>query len=272
MPRKGGNTKGGCLISRAFKIKARIRKYKGRKEEIKGQLLEFAKRINISDYARSAFKLISSLAQNCCLVPIKQLGNGKFVEASPWQKFTCYIMSAFGALTCAFKLWTTGSLALESDFDFRLTLCIGSFFIALVAWLPSFAFLFVQNKSIVMLNSVAPTLEYLDRKCGDRQKRDLFSNWLLGLKIVGFTSSPVLVPGTQILVMLYLMDLPATWIGFWVNAGLVPESGYWHVFASIVSMIVETGTTCLLWINVVMVTHMVFVAAELLRTYLEDVG
>ena len=185
MPRKGTNTRGESLISRTFKIKARVRKFTGRKDDnAKETMLEFVKKINISVYARSGFTLISSLAQKCCLVPIRQLENGKFVEASPWQKIICYIMSAFGALSCAFKLWTTGRLALYSDFDLRLALCIGSFFITFVAWLPSFSFLFVQNEAVVLLNSVKPVLEYLDRKCGGTQKRDQFNNVLLCYKII----------------------------------------------------------------------------------------
>ena len=235
-------------------------------------LLEFAQRINVSGLARSGFELISSLAQKYWLVPFEQLKSGQFVEASSDQKLICYLMSGYGGLTCMFKLLATANLALRSSFDLRLVLCMGSFFSTFSSWLPSFAFLFLQNESVAWLNSVLSALENLDRKCGNTQKRDLFTDVVTSLKIIYFTTLPVLVPLANVISMILFTDLPLSWIGFAVSVGLAPQSGYVYVGGYVLSMIIEAVTSCLQWLTVSLVTQIGFLTVKLLHVYIEDIG
>ena len=238
---------------------------------IQAILLQVFTKLDISSYARRGFNLVSRLCQKYCLVPITQLENGNFAEASRDQKFKCYLFSTYGALTCVYKLWGTATLALQSGFHVNVAVCIASFVLTFVSWLPSFAFIFVQNESVALLNTLVPALEYLDRKCGGA-KRQQFTNKLTCLKIICVTTLPAFAPLLTVVAMLLFDDLPVAGIGIALHTNLVTKPGLLYVAGFMATMIIESVTSFLLWMNIAMVLHISFVATEVLNIFLEDNG
>ena len=152
MPRKGNNSRTWRLWANRSNASV-IGAPKPKRNENKGNIFGALKRLDISYCARKGFNLVSHLSEKYCLVPITQLENGTLVKASQRKIWKCYLMSAYGALTCAYKLLATANLASHLHLDVRLAVCIGSFFLSFVTWLPSFAFLLVLEEAVALLNN-----------------------------------------------------------------------------------------------------------------------
>ena len=80
------------------------------------------------------------------------------------------------------------------------------------------------------------------------------------------------MPLADIVGMLLFKDLPVSWIGPAQSFGFVPDSGVIYVAAKIACIFIELVTSCLLWLNMAMVTSTLFVGTEVIKAYLEDIG
>ena len=203
MPRKGNNSRTWRLWGK--RSNAGIGASKPKRNENKGKIFGALKRLDISYWARKGFNLVSHLSEKYCLVPMTQLEIGTFVKASQRKIWKCYLMSTYGALTCAYKFLATANLASHSQFDVRLAVCIGSFFLSFGTWLPSFAFLLVLEEAVALLNSFPSALLCLNENCGGR-KRELFTDVPTCFKVIYATSLPPAVALADLLVMIIWKD------------------------------------------------------------------
>ena len=125
---------------------------------------------------------------------------------------------------------------------------------------------------IGFLNSLVPTLEYVDRKFGGGKERELFTSVLTCLKITGGTTMILSLSLAEMVGMMLFQDLPASWTGLGIKVFLTSECGCAYRAAIFVSMTIEYVVSCLLWLGFAMNFMTLCLGLEVYTVMLENVG
>ena len=180
MARKGNGTRKGRIFGKKRKTAAGISARKHPEEGHGPKRFLGVEQVLMCNLADTGFELISRLSDKLCLVPFQQMANGMFVAAPRKQLWTCYLLMAYGALTCGYKLWATAHHAIYSPVNVRLFICLASFLFSFASWSPSFALMLGQEDTMALANSW--------------QSRDLFADMSVCIKFIAVSYLPPFIP------------------------------------------------------------------------------